>query len=125
MGIRAVILVVLALFIAIPVALAQSGPILLENGTTQSDVPGPMVAFPDGTELMVEPNKGPVQGIISKRTEAIEAGETRVYINGLIAIQTMDGWVAAEVPFSFDATGTAFEDAELQQGWRIVLERPE
>lgn len=105
--------------------MAQSGPILLENGTTQADVPSPLVAMPDGTEIMVEPEKGPVQGIISQRNEVIEAGEVRVYVGGFVAFQGNDGWVGVEQPFYFDATGTDFADAQVTDGWRIVIDSTE
>lgn len=106
-----------------PTVLAQSGPILVENGTTQADVPGPLVAFPDGTEVMAEPAKGPVQGIIAQRNEIIEAGTVKVYVGGLVIIQGRDGWAGTETPFYFDATGTEFEDAEVEDGFHIELDK--
>lgn len=121
-----VAIVLLGAMFGVPVAFAQSGPILVENGTTHADVPGPLVAFPDGTEVMTEPAKGPVQGIISQRNEVIEAGEVKVYIGGLVSVQSRDGWVGTEPAFYFDATNDpAFVGAELEDGWHIVLDEAE
>jgi hypothetical protein len=104
--------------------IAQEGPILLDAGTTGADVPGPVVVVGD-SELMVEPVKGPVQGIISIRHEEIIGDEVHVFIGGMIAVQTDEGWQGAAKQFYFDATGTTFERAQIEQGWRIVLEAPE
>lgn len=120
----AVIALLGALF-GVPAALAQQGPILLESGTTENDVPSPIVTMEDGTQIMVEPPKGPVQGIISVRHEEIVAGEVRISIGGFAGIQTADGWQAAGHDFYFDATGTEFSVAEVEDGWHIVLDKTE
>ncbi|HKU50992.1 MAG TPA: hypothetical protein VJQ25_00875 [Nitrospira sp.] len=121
---KAIISFVVALFLAVPAALAQEGPILLDRGTTASDVPSPIVAFGD-IEIMVEPAKGPVQGIVSERREYIVGDTKQVDIGGLVAVQTADGWQPSNVNISFTATGTAFEDAELEDSFHIVLDKAE
>ena len=116
-----VALVVLCLLGGIAVAKAQEGPILLDQGTTENDVPGPVVTFGD-TEIMAEPAKGPVQGIISQRREYIEAGEVYTDISGIVAISGPDDWYAAETEFVFRKVTGEWVGAELLDGFHVELD---
>jgi hypothetical protein len=51
--------------------------------------------------------------------------EVRISIGGIGGAQTREGWVGLSESFYFDATGTAFEDAEVEDGWYIVLDPAE
>lgn len=73
-----------------------------------------------GHQILVEPEKGPVQGIIVEKVDNLE-GAT---VEGIVIIETRDGWVVADENFLTAADG-AFANTTVAQGYHIILEPTE
>jgi hypothetical protein len=74
----------------------------------------------EGHCVLVEPEKGPVQGILVKRVEDLD----NVVIYGIIIAHTEEGWRILDDEFAEDVEGE-FATAAVGDGYHIELDPQE
>jgi hypothetical protein len=102
---------------------------MLTGVSAQRNVdPCSLVDIPEGAPtvvyenhcIMVQPEKGPVQGIIVFRGEGLEGF---LQARGIIIAFTQDGWVIWDQEFV--GRGDVFEDTQPGDGWHMELDEEE
>jgi hypothetical protein len=112
-------LVVLAVIVPFAVMTDSEAQVTPVNGSPLGNGDEIIVEY-QGEQILVEPEKGPVQGIVVEKVDNLK-GST---VEGIVIIETRDGWVVSDENFLTDAEG-AWANTRVAQGYHVILEPTE
>jgi hypothetical protein len=101
--------------------MAGVGSALAEDDACEGLLTGDQVGVDyEGHCILVEPEKGPVQGVIVRRVEDLDG----VSLEGIIIMQTKDGWELVEETFYTPITND-LKTVAVGDGWHMELDPTE